>query len=271
MAKHQVVNVAEAPKRGGCLTAFLIVAMIGNVLLSLFQWLSVQNLYVSDKPHAFLGGTLNAVAVVFAIAVWKWKRWGVYGYIGTIGVSILLNLMVGQILFAVQGLVPIALLIGLLRPVWKDFHTQQSLSSGEQGVILFLEFVMLAAIGVFPVVLINTLKSVSLTVFSLSHLVIFMIVCGTTFLVTRYVSAFPLIWFMPFAAWVMAEVVIMVLLTFSGDVGSVMIGILELLFTSGFGILDNFALPWSASFITWTSGGLIGGLIGFVTKRMRQE
>jgi len=263
-----ITTADEMPKRSGCLTAFLILAMIGNAILALFQWFSIQNLYVNDKPLAFLGGAFNAVALVFAIAIWKWKRWGAYGYVGTMVASLLLSLTVGQTLLALQSLVPIALLIGLLQPVWKYFYKQQPLSPAERIVILFLAFVILAVIGVFPYALIYILRSVSLPIFIALYLVIFMMVCGTTFLITRYVSASPLVWFIPFTAWLIAEVVFMVLLRFSGDVVSVMLRQLKYLFESGFGIVGDFALPTSASFITWTTGGLIGGLGGWLASKL---
>ncbi len=111
----------EMPKRSGCLTAFLILAMIGNPILALLQWVAAGNLPSDLAPLAVIGGVLNVAGLVFAIGVWKWKKWGVYGYVGSMGLVILLNLTTGQVLPALQGLVPITLLIGLTRPVWKHF------------------------------------------------------------------------------------------------------------------------------------------------------
>jgi hypothetical protein len=111
----------EMPKRSGCLTAFLILAMIGNPILALFQWALAGALPSDVAPLAVIGGVLNVAGLVFAIGVWKWKKWGVYGYVGSIGLFILLNLMTGQVLPALQGALPIALLIALTQPVWKHF------------------------------------------------------------------------------------------------------------------------------------------------------
>jgi hypothetical protein len=85
------------------------------------QWALAGNLPSDMASLAVIGGVLNVAGLIFAIGVWKWKKWGVYGYVGSMGLFILLNLVTGQILPALQGLVPIALLIGLTQPVWKQF------------------------------------------------------------------------------------------------------------------------------------------------------
>ncbi len=116
-----VVASDETLKRGGCLTAFLILAMIGNPILALIQWAMAGNLPSDVAPFAVIGGVLNVAGLVFAIGTWKWKKWGVYGYVSSMGLFVLLNLITGQVLPALQGLAPIALLIGLTQPVWKHF------------------------------------------------------------------------------------------------------------------------------------------------------
>jgi len=116
-----IITADEMPKRSGCLTAFLILAMIGNPVLAVIQWALAGNLPSEMASLAVIGGVLNVAGLIFAIGVWKWKKWGVYGYVGSIGLFILLNLATGQVLPALQGLLPIALLIGLTQPVWKQF------------------------------------------------------------------------------------------------------------------------------------------------------
>ncbi|MCX7902504.1 MAG: hypothetical protein N2483_09545, partial [Burkholderiaceae bacterium] len=85
------------------------------------QWAMVGNLPSDVAPLAVIGGVLNVAGLVFAIGVWKWKKWGVYGYVGNSGLFILLNLMTGEVLPALQGLLTIAFLIGLTKPIWKHF------------------------------------------------------------------------------------------------------------------------------------------------------
>jgi hypothetical protein len=105
----------------GCWTAFLILAVIGNPIAALLQWGMARDGRADLAPLAVIGGVLNLAGLIFVIGIGKWKKWGVYGYVSCIGLFMLLNLMRGQVLAAIQAALPIALLIGLAQPVWKHF------------------------------------------------------------------------------------------------------------------------------------------------------
>jgi hypothetical protein len=112
------------PKRGGCLTAFLVVMFVINPLVAIY--------------YLFAGGTVLAaypgapawtipVLIVFslintglAIGIWNWKRWGVYGFgVAVIGIFIV-NMAIGvPILSALSGFVGLIIMIFLVRPVWE--------------------------------------------------------------------------------------------------------------------------------------------------------
>lgn len=57
---------------------------------------------------------------VFAIGIWKWKRWGVYGFIGSSLVAFLVNLMTTGFVLALLGLAGVGILIVLVRPAWRQ-------------------------------------------------------------------------------------------------------------------------------------------------------
>ena len=109
-------------KRGGCLTAWLILILIANL------WIA-NNHFISLRPDSLLpipqwvifilmvGSILN---IVFAVAILRWKRWGVYGF-GVIAIVLfIIDLTTGRPLYiAPLGLVGIIVLLILLRPVWK--------------------------------------------------------------------------------------------------------------------------------------------------------
>lgn len=102
-------------KRGGCLTAYLVVIAIINVLVgALFGILGLQNL----DWIILLGAMLTVVNVVFVIGIWKWKKWGVYGLGVTLGLGITAALISMQFSSAVPPLSSLAVLIYLVRPVW---------------------------------------------------------------------------------------------------------------------------------------------------------
>ncbi len=108
-------------KRSGCLKTWLVLAIIANSIIALFSWFSAANLpYAAGDYGALfvLGGFLNLTCVGFAIAIFKWKKWGVYGYACCILATIILNLSLGNALFALQGLLPLGILILLIRPHW---------------------------------------------------------------------------------------------------------------------------------------------------------
>jgi hypothetical protein len=67
-------------------------------------------------------GIMCFVNVACAVGVWRFKRWGVYGFVAMAGVALVINIMLGigpaQLVGALIG--P-ALLIALVRPNWSQF------------------------------------------------------------------------------------------------------------------------------------------------------
>jgi hypothetical protein len=113
---------ANARKHSGCLTAFLALALVGNALFALSTWALVFSAPSSMVPEVVILGLLYLAAVVFAIAIYKWKKWGVIGYVSVIGVSILISIGTGNIGSALAGFIPIALLAFLVRSSWKQME-----------------------------------------------------------------------------------------------------------------------------------------------------
>ena len=108
----------EERKHGGCLGTFLVLAMVANLAFGVITLIGADDL---DGIY-LISALLNFAGVVFAYAIWKWKKWGVYGYIGVIGVTSLINLASENFAAAAQGIVPILVLAGLVRSVWKHME-----------------------------------------------------------------------------------------------------------------------------------------------------
>lgn len=106
--------LGEERNHGGCLSTFLILAMLANLGFGILTLLMADDL----GELALVSALLNFAGFGFAIAVWKWKKWGVYGYIGVIGITALINLSTGYFAGAAQGIIPIVALSLLVRPVW---------------------------------------------------------------------------------------------------------------------------------------------------------
>jgi len=113
----------NVPKRGGCLTAFLMFALTISPLIGLSYLLiasEIQRLLPSVPGWVVPVYSFVAIAdFVFALAIWKWKKWGVYGYAATYIIVIIINLSVGLPIYgALLGLAGLAIFVSLIRPVW---------------------------------------------------------------------------------------------------------------------------------------------------------
>jgi hypothetical protein len=72
--------MANGKQRHWCLTAWLILMIIANsvIVLSVLMAITLK----STLPNHHLG--LFALAnVVFLVAIFQWKKWGFFGYVGT--------------------------------------------------------------------------------------------------------------------------------------------------------------------------------------------
>lgn len=96
------------------MSTFLILAMLANL------GFGILTLIMADDfgELSLVSALMNFAGFGFAIAIWKWKKWGVYGYIGVIGITAFINLATGNYTAAAQGIIPIVLLSLLVRPVW---------------------------------------------------------------------------------------------------------------------------------------------------------
>lgn len=112
---------ADTRKRGSCLTAFLLLAIVSNLLFTFVTYSRlVPEVPSSLQPYTIVAAVLNLAAIIFAIAIFAWKKWGVYGYLAGVIITTIVNLYFGDTLSFIRGLVPIVLLIILVRPLWSQ-------------------------------------------------------------------------------------------------------------------------------------------------------
>lgn len=116
----------SAGTRGGCLATLLVAWIILNGLSALYYLLAADSLLKALPsfpawaiPVFALGGLLN---VLFAIGVWRWRRWGIYGIVVTNLLASLVNLAYVGVLGALIGIVGLVLLLLLIRPHWSAMH-----------------------------------------------------------------------------------------------------------------------------------------------------
>jgi hypothetical protein len=116
--------LSENKKRHGCLTAWLVLMLIGNSAGALMFLLGGE--WIKEGLPELPAWTFPLLAVfavsnlVFAIALLKWKKWGFWGFavsgFATLVVNIAGGYGIGQ---SLTGLIGLAVLYGVLH-IGKD-------------------------------------------------------------------------------------------------------------------------------------------------------
>jgi hypothetical protein len=110
--------MATTKERHGCLTAWLVLMIIVNALTALSYLVLTLLVRKTVAPAwALLVLAVACIAnVVFAVALFRWKKWGFLGFLGTTIVALVINLRIGiKPAFAIVGLFGIAILYGVLQ------------------------------------------------------------------------------------------------------------------------------------------------------------
>jgi hypothetical protein len=114
-------------RRHGCLTAWLILMIVGNTLGLL------ANAFFALNPKAYEAAAtqqgiravpsltfvlltcLSVLSIACAVALFKWKKWGFYGFLGVSVAAFIINLSIGiNLVQSLLGFVGVALLYGVL-------------------------------------------------------------------------------------------------------------------------------------------------------------
>ncbi len=110
----------EIKQRHGCLTAWLVLMIVANSLTALMYLLKGDAIR-QQIPNApgwlfFVLGLLCVVNLICAVALFQWKKWGFFGFVGTSAIAFVLNLAAGlSVIQALLGLVGLAILYGVLQ------------------------------------------------------------------------------------------------------------------------------------------------------------
>jgi hypothetical protein len=120
------VESKETKKRGFWLTAFLILMFVANPFTA-FTYFSNPELIIQSYPSISIGllyfmGVLALLNVVFAIAIWTWKKVGVYGIYGSMALAFCINLYIGVgIVGSLTGLLGLVLIYFTTKKRWQLF------------------------------------------------------------------------------------------------------------------------------------------------------
>lgn len=103
----------------------------------------------------FLLALLGSANSGFALAIWKWKRWGVYGFVASALVAFVVNVLILGIAAGILGLlglfINVLILYFLLRSVWSTMESsrfdQWAFSSPQRAALVVSLFVVLLTVG----------------------------------------------------------------------------------------------------------------------------
>lgn len=110
-------------KRSGCLSTLLIFLIVVYALGALGSFAAAPLLQGTIPGYTtgtgIIMGIMYIVNIIFLVAVWRFKKWGFYGYIAVTIISIIIGLyMQSGIASALMALVFPIMLFFLLRPIW---------------------------------------------------------------------------------------------------------------------------------------------------------
>ncbi len=114
----KISMTTNQPQRHGCLTAFLLFMIVVNLLVSGSYLVFSNRIRLPNAPYwmPYLLGFGCALNVVFAIALFRWKKWAFYAVCIAAVISLFSNLWIGIPLFnSALGLAGPALLYGVLQ------------------------------------------------------------------------------------------------------------------------------------------------------------
>lgn len=126
MEDNSSAEATDGVERGGCLTSYLVFMIIANGLSAMAYILSPGAIQQAtprlSEPLTLVLGAGAFLNIGLAIAVWNWRRVGVFGFLA-MGVLVFpLNLWLGiPIASALFGLIGPSLLAVLVRPKWVHF------------------------------------------------------------------------------------------------------------------------------------------------------
>lgn len=111
----------ESKNRHGCVTAWLILMIITNAATTIVYLFFGEIIEESlptliSQTKLLILAAIGLANLVFAILLFKWKKWAFWGFAATslvtVGINISFGLGIGQ---SMLGLISIAILFGILQ------------------------------------------------------------------------------------------------------------------------------------------------------------
>ncbi len=113
-------STTQGKQRHGCLTAYLVVMIIANAAVAVMYLIGKEGIkqalpQMEDWVFPVLIG-VGIFNLVCAIALFRWKKWGFWGFVASSCLMLVINLSIGLgIGQSIGGLVGVAVLYGVLQ------------------------------------------------------------------------------------------------------------------------------------------------------------
>jgi hypothetical protein len=124
-----MTQAMQMRERGLLLSAWLVFVALANAWTLYRLIVTIEDLLTHSDPRwerigwalvmSAIGCVLNFVAV---LALWRWKRWGLYLFIAVALVGVVINLILGvPLVTTLIGVVGVVILIVLVQSRWANF------------------------------------------------------------------------------------------------------------------------------------------------------
>jgi hypothetical protein len=115
-AAQKTTPVVVKPQRGGWLTAAIIVMAVHGIINTVALLVLRKPEYMTVPMWLYVAAVLDGVAtIVSAVALWYWKRWGLYLYVVATFASLALGLIIFPSLYvAFYNIIPLGILAWIL-------------------------------------------------------------------------------------------------------------------------------------------------------------
>jgi hypothetical protein len=110
------MDIVLKKERHGCVTAWLVLLIIVNAIISFIYLFRNETLQLSVSPTLIiLFGLIGIANIVFAILLLSWKKIGFFGFIISSIIALILNLYAGLGTFqSIAGLFGVIILYAIL-------------------------------------------------------------------------------------------------------------------------------------------------------------
>ena len=131
------VEIQEGKRRGGCLTAFLVLDIVASIVSVIFSpfLVGASRTQFPDLPGWLATASifLTVLSLISCLGIWNWKKWGVQLFIFMQALYFLLSACFLPIQYAMFGLIWPVIFLFLVIPIWKYMDEEEPVRSVSPG------------------------------------------------------------------------------------------------------------------------------------------